>query len=91
MKSNPNIKRSNKGETNVKHSEGETLLRKTNIFDISSAGISRRGKGSWNEFELIGASNEQEGEYVSSSRLDHASFHERVRNTHVGRMLLALS
>lgn len=82
----------NKGETNVKNDDTMSVMN-VNVFDVTNAGVARSGKGEWDEFELIGASNKQEGEYkpVVDEEMDRDVLTRRIQNSRVGRKILTLS
>lgn len=82
-----------KGVADVKDNSQATMLHTKNVLDMSAMGITRAGSGEWDEFEVMGSSDQQEGDYRSpqGSELDLSSLHERIRCSHVGRKILALS
>lgn len=59
-----------KGDTNVKSEEE---------FDIRKAGIERSKKADWDDFELMGGSNKEEGEYVAPPEADPAKMNAELR------------
>lgn len=89
MRKNINI--NTKGETDVKSSA--TMLRRSNMVDVSQADVSWSGKGGWDSFELIGTSNEEEGEQneAPGDRARNEAFRKRLRASSVGRKIVSLS
>lgn len=86
-------KHKQKGVSNVKVNAQATMLHTKNMLDMSLAEIARAGCGQWDEFEVMGSSDQQEGDYKppENSEADFAPLRERIRCSHVGRKILALS
>lgn len=82
-----------KGVSNVKCKAQATILHTKNMFDVEFAKIARAGRGAWDEFEVMGSSDQQEGEYKSphDSETDFSLLDKRIKCSHVGRKILALS
>lgn len=85
--------RAMEGDTNVKTDEGETALRKTNMIDMDEAEIAKTGEANWDDFEMLGASEKGEREYVAPPEegTDLEAILKRAKASHVGRKILSLN
>lgn len=69
--------------TNIK-TKGDTDVKNDGDFNSQEAGVARSKRAEWNDFELIGANNKEEGEYVGSSESDPRKLEaalERIRKS----------
>lgn len=72
------------------NTKGDTNVRFEDDFRIQDAGVERSKKANWDDFELMGANNKEEGEYIPSEtdpqKLKMAL--ERIKKRKVGISIL---
>lgn len=75
------------------NTKGDTNVILDDDFSIQDAGIERSKKADWYDFELMGGSNKEEGEYVALAETDPIQMQEalkRIKNRKVGLGVLSV-
>lgn len=73
------------------NTKGDTYVIPEDDFKIQDAGVERSKKADWDDFELMGASNKEEGEYVAPHETDPQKMEvalERIKNRKIGISIL---
>lgn len=75
------------------NTKGDTYVIPDSDFDIQEAKVARSQKADWNDFELMGANNKEEGEYIAPTETDPVKLQdalERIkRNKKIGFSILS--
>lgn len=74
------------------NTKGDTYVIPDSDFNIQEAGVERSKKAGWNDFELMGASNKEEGEYVAPAETDPMKMQEaleRIKKKKIGFSILS--
>ncbi len=75
------------------NTKGDTNVILDDDFSIQDAGIQRSDKAGWDDFELMGASNKEEGEYVAPVETDPKEMQkalDKIKNRKVGLGVLSV-
>lgn len=82
----------NTGETNVKTEDAMSVMN-VNMINMTEAGMTRVGEGQWDDFELLGGSDQAEGKYdtVIDEDVSTEALKQRVQNSYIGKRILTLS
>jgi len=73
------------------NTKGDTYVIPDDDFSIQEAGVKRSKKADWKDFELMGANNREEGEYVAPQETDPAKIEaalERAKKRKIGLSIL---
>lgn len=74
------------------NTKGDTYVIPDDDFNIQEAGVERSKKADWNDFELMGANNREEGEYVAPVETDPVKMEaalERIKKRKIGLSILS--
>lgn len=75
------------------NTKGDTNVILDDDFSIQDAGIERSDEADWDDFELMGASNKEEGEYVAPVETDPKEMQkalDKIKNRKVGLGVLSV-
>ena len=74
------------------NTKGDTYVILDSDFNIQEAGVARSKKADWDDFELMGANNKEEGEYVAPTETDPVKMQdalERIKRKKIGFSILS--
>lgn len=75
------------------NTKGDTNVILDDDFSIQDAGIERSDEAGWDDFELMGASNKEEGEYVAPVETNPKEMQkalDKIKNRKVGLGVLSV-
>lgn len=73
------------------NTKGDIYVIPDGDFDVQEARVARSKKADWNDFELMGANNRGEGEYVAPVETDPMKMQEalkRIKSRKIGFSIL---